>query len=129
MKRIVEEINRIVRIWFEFEIINYSKKSLEIRGGLDIFDINSPYEFSIIFSDIFYLSSLITWQTDTSKNFLRLIKGKEFLEINQKFKIEQGYLVFEFLVEDYEDNKFIVVAKKIEYTIPMGTASILNNQI
>ena len=92
---------------------------------MDIFDINSPYEFIITFSDIFMISSLLTWQTDTSKNFLHLVKGEEACKINKKFQVEQGYSIFKFLVDDYnENNEFIIIAKSIDYQIPLETSSI-----
>jgi len=129
MERKIKEINNIVKsqLWFEFEIIKNSSKLLKVRGGLDIFDIDSPYELIIEFYDVFYIESLMTWQTNTSKNFLRLIKGNEAYKINKEIQVEQGYLIFEFLADDY-DKGFIIIAKNIGYKIPLGTSSISINK-
>jgi len=119
LKQTVEEINALIQtqLWFDFEVMTLGY-DLKVAGGLDLF-YNAPddYDLLITFSNVFYISSLMSWRTDTSKNCIRVLEGEEFSAMNKKHQITQGNYVFAISAEDYEDGLYYIVAENISYEI------------
>lgn len=119
VKQTVEEINNLVRTqaWFDFEIMSLNV-DFKIVGGLDLY-YHAPddYDLLITFSKVFYISSLMNWNTDTSKNFIKVLEGEEFYTINRKHQVELGNYVFAISVEDHEEGLYYIVAEDISYEI------------
>jgi len=121
IKRTVDEINQLIQTqsWFDFDLLSYLKFELKIVGGIDIFyplKIDSG-DLVITFSNIFYISSLSGWSTDTSKNCLKVLEGEEFYKMNIKYQVTQGNYIFIFSIEDYKEELFYIIAENISYEI------------
>jgi hypothetical protein len=115
VKKIVDKINEFIngRLWLDFEMIQYQNHVLTITGSIDT---SYPYDIEIKFEDIFFISLPIEWKTDTSKVVLKVLEGEEAISINKRFQVEQGYYIFKFIPEDYNDDfGCLVGAKKIYY--------------
>lgn len=93
----------------DFEVIEYSRYALKVIGSLDI---SSAPNIEIVFEDIFFTSTIFSWRTDTSNEFISLIEGDEARNINIKFQVEQGYHLIKFQAENYPDNFGCIFAVK-----------------
>ena len=119
LKQVVDEINKLIQTqpWFDFEIMSL-EDDLKVVGGLDLFyPTSDDYDLLITFSNVFYISSLMSWRTDTSKKFLRVLENEEFFAMNIKHQIEQGNYVFIISAEDHEEGLYYIVAENISYKI------------
>jgi len=119
LKQVVDEINKLIQTqpWFDFEIMSL-EDDLKVVGGLDLFyPTSDDYDLLITFSNVFYISSLMNWRTDTSKNSLRVLESEEFFAMNIKHQIEQGNYVFIISAEDHEEGLYYIVAENISYEI------------
>lgn len=103
IKNVLDQINEYLetQLWMDFEIIEYSRYMLRIIGSLDI---SSAPDIEIIFKDIFFMSTVFNWKTDTSREAISLIEGDEAKKTNIKFRVEQGYYLVKFQAEDYPNN-------------------------
>ena len=119
LKQVVDEINKLIQTqpWFDFEIMSL-EDDLKVVGGLDLFyPTSDDYDLLITFSNVFYISSLMSWRTDTSKKFLRVLENEEFFAMNIKHQIEQGNYVFIISAEYHEEGLYYIVAENISYKI------------
>lgn len=114
-KKIVNEINSFLMkgLWFDFEIMEYRGYDLTIMGSIDI---SASHDIEIIFKNVFFISLPAEWKTDTSDMVLEILEGPEAIELNQKYNVEQGYVIFKFIPE-YLDAGCYVAAKEIDYNI------------
>jgi len=121
LNKTVDELNELIGKlpWCDFDYLGMSGKNLEIAGGLDLFYPNpDSYDIRIIFEDIFYISSLMSWNTDTSKKFLKILDGDEFNIMNKKYQVEQGNYIFVFSsIENHIEDLYYIIARNIRYEI------------
>jgi len=110
---IVEQINTILskENWLDMEVLGMKGGSLTIIGSTDF---TYSHSLEIKFEDVFYMSINMEWKADTSKPFLYLVDSSERIDINQKYRIEQGNTLFKILSEDLE-TPFYISAKKISF--------------
>ena len=105
MKNVLNEINDFIsqHSWMDFEVKSYDGFCLVIAGSTDLLYYHL---FEISFEDVFWFSGFVSgWRTDTSKEVVKL--NTEY----QKFEIEKGYQLFEFVTEDYQNNVFVAARK------------------
>lgn len=118
VERIIEKINSYLNseLWMDFEVTNCTNYKLLITGSIDPSSSNSDIE--IEFQEVYFVSMLFNWQTDTSIQVLELVSDYEAEEIYSKYKIESGTYIFKFYPEDYSsDVGCYVCAKNISYSI------------
>lgn len=103
IKNVLAEINGYLETqpWMDFEVIEYSRNVLKMIGSLDI---SSSPDIEIVFKDIFFVSTVFNWKTDTSRKAISLMEGDGARKINIKFQVEQGYHLVRFQAEDYPDD-------------------------
>ena len=117
IEALVEEINAFLmqKLWMDFEVMQYTGYELVIMGSLDI---SNPHDIEIRFNDVSFISLPIQWQTNTSKTVFEIVKGEKAMELNQKFQVEQGYIIFKFFPEDYEaEFGCFIAAKELQYKL------------
>jgi hypothetical protein len=98
--QVVFEINAVLKTkpWFDFEVMEYVGYNLVVMGGIDT---SAPHSLEIKFKDVFFVSLPMCWGTDTSIAPLTIVTREAALEINEKFRVEQGNHIFSFRPEDY----------------------------
>lgn len=113
LKETVEQINRILsnESWLDMEVLEMKGGSLVIIGSTDF---TYGHSLEIKFAEVFHMSVNTEWKTDTSKPVLYLVDNGESVEINQKYQIEQGNILFKILSEDIE-TPFYISAKNISF--------------
>lgn len=110
-----DEINKFLKqhFWCDFEVISYDGYKLEIAGKTGFY----TYDIKIIFKDVYFLSCLSEWQTDTSVDHIfSLATTDEAYKYNQGYGIIQGYALFKILAEDV-DFPILISAKDITYEV------------
>jgi hypothetical protein len=111
---VVNEIDALIRknLWFDFTVLSYVGNNLIIAGGLTI-HYPSSHSLEILFEDVFYYSGFFReWHSDTKRPVLVLAENA--YELNLKHEIEQGYTLFSFVTEDYNNN-ILIAARAISY--------------
>ena len=98
-------------LWMDFEICQMSFIKTVLAGRID--QSSDKYAIDIEFEEPYFISSLFTWPTDTSKPVIELANDDEIMEMNKKFRVEQGNYIFKINVEDFEESSFFIAAKKI----------------
>lgn len=114
----INEINEIIHSmpWIDFEIDSFSIKGLDVLGYIDYYE---PYKIKIHFHDVFAVLAPVSWKTNTTNdNVLYILEGKKSKKFNIKHHIEVGYIIFQFVPEDYPgDFNPTIVAKQISYEL------------
>lgn len=96
----LDKINQIItgRFYLEFKIYSYDNGNLIIVGSEDLIYF---HELEIIFKDVFAMSLPSSWRfSSKDKPILLLNEGQEMLEVNTRFRIEQGNGIFKLVAED-----------------------------
>lgn len=108
---LVKDINSKLKsnLWFDFEVIKYERNEVIIGGGKSL---SYPHEIKIQFTDVFFISLPMEWQTDTSKDVFVILEGKEASDINIQFQVEQGHYIFKFVPEDYSEEFGCLIGAK-----------------
>ena len=86
IKIVINEINEYLnkQLWMDFEVIEYSNCVLKIIGSLDI---SAMPNVEIILKDVFFVSTVFNWETDTSQQALFLVEGSERRQLHvQRFQ-------------------------------------------
>lgn len=113
LKIIAEEIDMIIRsqgLWFDFHVYRYESNKLIIAGSIDLCYY---HQLEIIFENIQVFHGFFSgWHSDTTQ--VVFDKLEERNEFNGPLEIEQGYSVFRFKTEDYQ-NDVIIAAEKISF--------------
>lgn len=109
----VKYINGIIcnESWLDMEVIGMNGGDIRVACSRDF---TYGHFLELIFKDVFYLCLNMEWKTDTSKTVLRILNNNKSYELNKKFRIEQGNLLFEISTEDLSE-PFYVAAKDFEY--------------
>lgn len=116
----IDKINTYLSncLWMDFEICQMNFIKTVMSGRID--SSSDKYMIDIEFEQPHFISSLFTWTADTSKPFIGLASEDEFVEMNKKYRIEQGNYVFKIYMEDFEDSAIFIASKKI-------VCNIINN--
>lgn len=117
IKNEIIKINNYMKrcLWMDFEICQMSFIQIEIAGRLDT-SINK-YAISIEFIQPYFVSGLLCWEADNSKEFIELASQSEFAEISKKYQIGKEYYLFKISMEDYESAAVYVAASGIKCNI------------
>lgn len=109
----IDKINNYLRrcLWMDFEICQMSFIKTVISGRIDT--SSDKYMIDIEFEQPYFIASLFTWTADTSKPFIELASENEFVELNKKYRIEQGNYVFKIYIEDFEESAIFIASPKI----------------
>jgi len=119
-QKTVSDIDAQVRKnpWMDFEVTNYDRQMLSVIGNISPSYPGQPGQIEINFKDVYFVSLPIAWKTDTSKQVISLVDGPEQFAINKLFRVEQGYLIFKFMPEDYQEGfGCLIGAKEISYRV------------
>jgi len=118
-KGIVDKINQYFKgsEWYFFEIINYNSSTLTIGAVVEFYPGIRDYDITITFSDIFLVSLLDNWKGEASRSWIKILKGDEAIKIKRKYNVDREVDIFEFPVEDDENNSYYVIAKKIQFYV------------
>lgn len=113
----IESFNAYVmsKPWFDFDLIACSPYEVLLHGGLDL--TVSP-EVEINFGEIFFVSLLMTWKTDTRSPALAILDGEDAFHVNARFQVEEGFYLFKFRPE-YYSNEFgcLISAKTVSWQL------------
>ena len=111
-KNIVEEIDSIVQsnLWFDFHVFSFKQNRLIVAGGKDLTYYHS---IEIIFEEVFFVSAIFQgWHSDTKRPIFT--ERTDSVDMNNKYEIEQGFRVFVFKAEDY-NQEMVIAAKSVSY--------------
>ncbi len=97
--------------WMDFELASSNGSKVTLAGALD--QTYNNYLIEIEFEEPFYVSSFLSWKTDTNRIFIELANKEEEFKINTSHKVEIGNYIFKLNVEDFEATPCIIIAKKI----------------
>lgn len=112
----IKLINQFIqgKAWFDFDVTEFSPFRVTVSGGLDLSSGEADVEIS--FEDVFCVSTLMSWRSDTSKAVLRVLDGERERAVIERFQVEEGYQSFEFVAERYPDSfGCLIVAKRISW--------------
>ena len=112
IKSIVEEIDNKIRgyEWLDFHVLSFDGSRLIVAGSTDLIYF---HEIEIIFENVFFISGFLKgWHSDTKKEVFVLPENEK--ELNEKWEIEQGYQLFLFKIEDY-NNDVLIAAENVLY--------------
>ena len=112
----VGKINSYLRncLWMDFEICQMSFVKIEVAGRMDT--SSNLYAISIEFEQPYFVSGLLCWSLDNSKDFISIADQREFIEYNKKFRIDKGKYLFKINMEDF-DEPFYIAASTIKCKI------------
>lgn len=101
--------------WMDFALCQSHFGKIELYGAIDQTYNNyvDNYAIKIEFEQPHFVSSLFSWQTDTSKPFIQLVSEKEEVELNTKYQVEFGNYIFKINAEDFDNPPIVIAAKKI----------------
>lgn len=95
----------------DFEVCKMNCGDIVISGRLDELDDEI---IEITFIQPFFVSTLMSFSYDEG-NFITLVDGDEFVEINKKYRVEQGN--YQFRITPNAELDFLVIAKEIAVKI------------
>ena len=101
--------------WMDFELSRLNGYQVVMAGCID----QSCNKHSIIieFEQPNYISSLLSWHTDTTKPYIELASNEETIGLVEKYNIEHGNYVFKAYAENYKAVPIYIAAKKIALKI------------
>ena len=112
----IEKINNYLRncLWMDFEVCQMSFIKVEVAGRMDT--SSNEYAISIEFEQPHFISGLLCWSLDNSKDFISMASQSEFIEYNKKFRIDNGKYLFKIRMENFSES-FYIAASAIKSTI------------
>ncbi len=117
VKDIIRAVNIFLsqQLWMDFEIIEYSGQFLRIIGSIDI---TAVPVMELVFEDVYFVSAVFNWKTNTDRTVVSLLEGKDAKVVNLKYRVEQGYHIIKITPEDYpEEFGCIFGIKKIYFNL------------
>lgn len=108
-----DEVDGAIRAhpWMDFEVWEYVGNELTVAGSIDP---SARPDLFIRFSEVFFVSLPIEWNTDTSRRVFSVLEGEEAIGWNLRFRVEQGHHLFSFAPEDHPPGfKCVVAAKRV----------------
>ena len=117
----LEKINEYLQkcLWMEFTISESNWGRVEMIGAIDQAWNNyvDNYAIKLVFKLPYFISSLISWNADTTKPIIQLLDKKEVLKLKKWFRAGERYYVFKINTEFSGDPPGYVVAEGIECVI------------
>lgn len=111
----INEINEYLKtqLWMDFEMCNMDRGKIELYGFLDE---GGNEKIKIVFEQPYMVSCDFFFTYEGNSDFISIIDGEDAFEINKKYGVTQGNLVYKISNTNIEADMF-VVAKGIEYQI------------
>lgn len=106
---IVSDINKCLsqNLWMDFEVCKMNCGNIVLSGKIDELDDEL---IEITFIQPFFVSLSMCFSYDKG-DFIKIIDGDEFVEINKKYHVEQGN--FQFRITPNSESEFLVIAKGV----------------
>ncbi|MBC2316025.1 hypothetical protein HCC18_04170 [Listeria booriae] len=102
-------------LWMDFEVTSMNGGEIILSGCID--QSYNDYAIEIEFKSPYFVSTLFSRHTDASVPFISLANEEEFVEMNVRYRVEEGNYIFKINVEDYEKTPIYIGASKIDYRI------------
>ena len=111
----LDKINEFLKaqLWMDFEMCNIHRGKIELHGFLDEADDD---KLIIIFEQPHMVACNFFFTYEGKGNFLSVVEGSEAFEINKKYGVTQGNIVFKIINTNVEA-EMIIIAKKIDAQI------------
>ena len=109
----IEKVNDYIAkcSWMDFELTCLNGFQVVMAGCID--QSYNKYSICIEFEQPNYVSSVLSWQTDTTKPYIELANNEETIDIVDKYNIENGNYIFKAYAENYKTVPIFIAAKKI----------------
>lgn len=107
-----KKIDEIVRKekWFDFHVLSYDGNQLIIGGGIDL---TYYHQLELIFEGVFFASAYFKgWHSNTDQIVFQIPTNE--VQLNFKYQIEENYQLFEFKIEDGE-NDILIAANSVSF--------------
>ena len=101
------------QLWMDFEMCNMSCGKLELYGFLDE---SGDDKIIIIFDQPYTVSCNFFFTYEGGGEFIWVVEGEEECQINKRYGVTQGNVVFKIFNTNIESDMFII-AKGIEVQI------------
>jgi len=114
LNQLVQNIDKLIRAHhcFDFHILKYDGRTLTIGGGTNL---TYSHSLEIAFTDVFFIHGFFeTFSTDTTNQVFYIPDQIKARQLNLEFEIEQGYKLFVFKTDNYENDVYIA-AKDVNY--------------
>ena|SRR5574344_1783849 len=111
--KVINKINDCLKenLWMDFEMCKMNEGNIVLSGMLDELD-DEIIEISFI--QPFMCSCALRFTYDEGE-FISLIQGESAIEINKKYKVEQGNYIFSISIDGCND--YFIIAKEIQVRI------------
>jgi len=112
LQLITKEIDSLIRkeLWFDFHIYQYEKDKLVVAGSIDL---SYYHTLEIIFENVHFFHGFFNgWKSNTTQPVFSI--AEENTRLNIEYEIQQGFYVFIFKAECY-NNDVIIAAEKISF--------------
>ena len=113
MQGVIDDINKTVTkyLFLEFSVVSYNNGELIIGGSEDFCYYHN---FEIIFKNVFTINGNLEWKVNAQNMAVEILKeSTEAIELNKKYRVEQGYTIFKFTSE--ENLNIYVIAEDIVF--------------
>ncbi len=113
------EINRVNKylkeqLWMDFEMCNIGRGGLELYGFLDESGMD---KIKIVFEQPYMVSCNFYFTYEgNKKDFLSVVDGEEAVQINKKYSVTQGNIIFKVSNTNIETD-MIIIARGIKVII------------
>lgn len=112
------ELNKIneylaEQLWMDFEICNMDRGKLELHGFLDE---GNDDKIIIVFEQPHMVSCNFFFTYEGNGNFISITENEEEFQINKKYGVTQGNLVYKITNTNIEADMFIV-ARGIKFQV------------
>lgn len=110
----VSEINKYLKeqLWMDFEMCNLNRGKLELYGFLD----EGEDKIKIIFDQPHMVSCNFFFTYEGKGDFITIVDGEEAYQINKRFGVTRGNLIYRIANINIESDMFII-AKGIEFQV------------
>lgn len=110
---VIKKINDCLKenLWMDFEMCKMNEGNIVLSGMLDELD-DEIIEISFI--QPFMCSCTLCFTYDEGE-FISLVQGERAIEINKKYKVEQGNYIFGISIDGCND--YFIIAKEIQVKI------------
>ena len=115
---VIEKINLInnylkEQLWMDFELCNMTCSKIEMYGFLDE---SGEDKIKIVFDSPYMMLSTFCFTYEGNSDFISLVTGSEAIELNKRYSVIQGNLIFKISDTNINDDMYII-AKGIEVQI------------
>lgn len=118
LEKWLKEINKIndylkEELWMDFEICKLNGDELILSGRIDELEEEC---IRIKFLQPYLVSCTLSIKYGGEIDFIQMVADNEFVEINKKYHVEKGNLVFKIMINEI-DEPMLIIAKGIESEI------------